>query len=110
MEGVRKHCCAKRSKLLGRGNRERQTESECVALEGMLVVYLLQACASISNEYRPIFQRKRERERKIHKRAKTGTKIENEPGAKTEWRIGIRIKIVTWIEIKNDTETSIEAR
>ncbi|GBP51711.1 hypothetical protein EVAR_96262_1 [Eumeta japonica] len=48
-------------------NRKRQNESECVALERMRVVYLLQASASVSNEKRLIFQRKRERERKIHK-------------------------------------------
>ncbi|GBP42718.1 hypothetical protein EVAR_21994_1 [Eumeta japonica] len=33
-----------------RGNRKRQNESECVALERMRVVYLLQANASVSNE------------------------------------------------------------
>ncbi|GBP89971.1 hypothetical protein EVAR_99324_1 [Eumeta japonica] len=33
--------------LLGRGNRKRQSESECVALERMRLVYLLQAIASI---------------------------------------------------------------
>ncbi|GBP45771.1 hypothetical protein EVAR_76076_1 [Eumeta japonica] len=34
----------------GGGNRKRQSESECVALERMRVVYLLQASASVSNE------------------------------------------------------------
>ncbi|GBP47122.1 hypothetical protein EVAR_36945_1 [Eumeta japonica] len=33
----------------------------------MRVIYLLQASTSVSNEWRPIFHRKRERERKIHK-------------------------------------------
>ncbi|GBP27499.1 hypothetical protein EVAR_14320_1 [Eumeta japonica] len=42
--------CVKRSTLLGRGNRKRQSESECVALERMRVVYLLQASASVNNE------------------------------------------------------------
>ncbi|GBP69816.1 hypothetical protein EVAR_51981_1 [Eumeta japonica] len=32
--------------LLGKGNRKRPSESECVALERMRVVYLLQASAS----------------------------------------------------------------
>ncbi|GBP88372.1 hypothetical protein EVAR_52677_1 [Eumeta japonica] len=48
--------CVKRSTLLGRGNRKRQSESECVALERMRVVYLLQASARVSDEQRPIFQ------------------------------------------------------
>ncbi|GBP14365.1 hypothetical protein EVAR_92359_1 [Eumeta japonica] len=38
-----------------------------MALKRMRVVYLLQASASVSSEQRPKFQRKRERERKIHK-------------------------------------------
>ncbi|GBP83764.1 hypothetical protein EVAR_4258_1 [Eumeta japonica] len=42
--------CVKRLTLLGRGNRKRQSESECVAIERMRVVYLLQASASVSNE------------------------------------------------------------
>ncbi|GBP68849.1 hypothetical protein EVAR_46166_1 [Eumeta japonica] len=43
-------CCVKRLTLLRRGNRKRQSESECVALERMRVVYLLQASANVSNE------------------------------------------------------------
>ncbi|GBP24179.1 hypothetical protein EVAR_10403_1 [Eumeta japonica] len=46
--------CVKRSTLLGKENRKRQSESECVALERMRVVCLLQASASVSNEpYQP---------------------------------------------------------
>ncbi|GBP32689.1 hypothetical protein EVAR_16852_1 [Eumeta japonica] len=40
----------KRLTLLWRGNRKRQSESECVALERMRVVYLLRASASVSDE------------------------------------------------------------
>ncbi|GBP48315.1 hypothetical protein EVAR_34808_1 [Eumeta japonica] len=36
--------------LGGEGNGERESESECVALERMRVVYPLQASASVSNE------------------------------------------------------------
>ncbi|GBP88079.1 hypothetical protein EVAR_58493_1 [Eumeta japonica] len=56
------------------GNRKRQSESECVALEHMRVVYLLQVNANVGNEWRPIFQRKSKRERMIHK----GRKLERE--------------------------------
>ncbi|GBP03105.1 hypothetical protein EVAR_2580_1 [Eumeta japonica] len=34
----------------GRGNKKRQSESECVELERTRVVYLLQASASVSSE------------------------------------------------------------
>ncbi|GBP92828.1 hypothetical protein EVAR_63284_1 [Eumeta japonica] len=40
----------------------------------MRVVYLIQASASVSNDYCPIFQRKWERERKIHKALLTSSK------------------------------------
>ncbi|GBP70621.1 hypothetical protein EVAR_98201_1 [Eumeta japonica] len=42
--------CVKLLTLLERKNRKGQSESECVALERMRVVYLLQASASVSNE------------------------------------------------------------
>ncbi|GBP07925.1 hypothetical protein EVAR_78079_1 [Eumeta japonica] len=48
MFGVYLSGCVKRLTLLGRGNRKRQSESECVVLERMRVVYLLQASASVA--------------------------------------------------------------
>ncbi|GBP36291.1 Modular serine protease [Eumeta japonica] len=72
--------------LLGRGDRKRLSESQfSVALEHMRVVYLLQASASVSNEKCSIFQRKRERERKIHK----GRKLERERVLVGRFRLAI---------------------
>ncbi|GBP93226.1 Biorientation of chromosomes in cell division protein 1 [Eumeta japonica] len=64
MEGIGKHCCINFSTFLERGI-ERDSESACVALERMRVVYLLQAsfrkeCIS-DVDTRPAYQNLRQR-------------------------------------------------